>query len=347
MIEKGIHLLRPNNMMMTIVSRDCPEDWDKKETWYGTEYKSEKIPKEFLVELSMALDTPPEERLSALHMPHENQFIPTNLEVKKEKVEKLVTAPRIIRNDRIAMIWWKKDNTFWVPKASLIASMRTPIIYTSVKKFVTAKLFTDLVRDALEEYSYDAELAGLQYNVSLDSRGLLVEVSGYNDKLAVLLEQVLITMRDLVVKDNRFEIVKECLTRGYKNCELQQPFTQIGGYVSWLTSEHGYVIEQLSAELPAITAEDVRSSHRQIMSQLHIEACVHGNLYEEDALKLTDMIASTLQPRVLPKEEWPIIRSLVFPPGSNYLFQKTLKDPANVNHCLEYYLYIGDRGDRA
>ncbi|KAI1157274.1 peptidase M16 inactive domain-containing protein [Nemania serpens] len=347
MIEKGIHLLRPNNMMMTIVSRGCPGGWDKKETWYGTEYKSEKIPKEFLVELSTASDTPPEKRLSALHMPHENQFIPTNLEVKKEKVEKPATAPRIIRNDHIARSWWKKDDTFWVPKASLNARMRNPIIYASVKNLVIAKLFTDLVRDALEEYSYDAELAGLQYNINLDSRGLLVKVSGYNDKLAVLLKQVLITMHDLVVEDNRFDVIKERLTREYKNCELQEPFKQVGDYISWLTSEHGHIVGQLSAELPAITAEDVRSFHRQLISQSYIEAYAHGNLYEEDALKLTDMIVSTLKPRVLPKEEWPIILSLVFPPGSNYLFKKTLKDPANVNHCLEYYLYIGDRGDRA
>ncbi|KAI1148070.1 peptidase M16 inactive domain-containing protein [Nemania diffusa] len=347
MIEKGISLLRPDNMRMTIVSRDYPGDWDKKEKWYGTEYKSEKIPEDFLAELSTALNTPAGKQPSALHVPHKNQFIPTKLEVEKKEVEKPATAPRVIRNDHIARTWWKKDDMFWVPKASLIVSMKNPIVYASAKNSVKTKFFTDLVRDALEEYSYDAELAGLQYNVTLDTRGLLVEVSGYNDKLAVLLEQVLITMRDLVVKDDRFEIIKERLTRGYKNCELQQPFTQIGDYVSWLTSEHDFVVEQLSVELPSITAEDVRSFHKQIMSQLHIEAYVHGNLYKEDSLKLTDMIESILKPRVLPKEEWPIMRSLVFPPGSNYLYKKTLKDPANINHCLEYYLHIGSKGDRS
>ncbi|KAJ8105069.1 hypothetical protein ONZ43_g7572 [Nemania bipapillata] len=268
MIEKGISLLRPDNMRMTIVSRDYPGDWDKKEKWYGTEYKSEKIPEKFLAELSAALATPAGEQLPALHVPHKNQFIPTKLEVEKKEVEKPATAPRVIRNDSIARTWWKKDDTFWVPKASLIVSMKNPIVYASVKNSVKTKFFTDLVRDALEEYSYDAELAGLQYNVNLDSRGLLVEVSGYNDKLAVLLEQVLITMRDLVVKEDRFEIIKERLTRGYKNCELQQPFTQIGDYVSWLTSEHDYVVEQLSVELPSITAEDVRSFHKQIIINL-------------------------------------------------------------------------------
>ncbi|XDG00719.1 hypothetical protein ABKA04_000334 [Annulohypoxylon sp. FPYF3050] len=345
-IVKAIQLLRPDNFRMTIVSRDFPGDWDQKEKWYGTEYKSEKIPEDFLAELSKALNCTAEERLPALHLPHKNQFIPTKLEVEKKEVKQPATSPRVIRNDEVARTWYKKDDTFWVPKANLIVSIKNPSIFASAENSVKSKLFTDLVRDALEEYSYDAELAGLQYNVSLDSRGLFIEVSGYNDKLPVLLEQVLITMRDLEVKDERFEIIKERLTRGYKNCELQQPFTQIGDYVSWLTSEHDYVVEQLVAELPGITADAVRQFHKQIMSQLHIEAYVHGNVYKEDALKLTDMIEKILKPRVLAKEEWPIIRSLDFPPGSNFLFQKVLRDPANVNHCIEYYLHIGDKGDR-
>ncbi|KAI0408675.1 peptidase M16 inactive domain-containing protein [Xylaria palmicola] len=347
LIEKGVHLLRPDNMRMTIVSRDFPVDLDNKEKWYGTEYKSEKIPEEFLAELTKALDTHAGYQLSALHLPHKNQFIPTKLEVEKKETETPAISPRVIRNDQIVRTWWKKDDTFWVPKANLIISMKNPIVFASAKNAVKTKLFTDSIRDALEEYSYDAELAGLQYNVTLDSRGLFVEVSGYNDKLAVLLEQVLITMRDLVVKDDRFEIIKERLTQGYKNCELQQPFTQIGDYISWLTSEHDYVVEQLSDELPAITADDVRFLHKQVMSQLHIEAYVHGNVYKEECLKLTDMIESILKPRILPKEELPIMRSLALPPGSNYLYRKTLRDPANVNHCLEYYLHIGDKADRS
>ncbi|KAI1768853.1 LuxS/MPP-like metallohydrolase [Hypoxylon sp. FL1150] len=346
-IVKGLEFLRPDNFRMTIVSRDFPGGWDQKEKWYGTEYKAEKIPEDFLAEISDAFNYTAADRLLSLHLPHKNQFIPTKLEVEKKEVEQPSPAPRVIRNDEIARTWYKKDDTFWVPKANLIVSMTNPIIFASADSSVKAKLFTDLVRDALEEYSYDAELAGLQYNVSIDSRGLYFEVSGYNDKLAVLLEQVLITMRDLEVKDERFEIVKERLTRGYKNCELQEPFSQIGDFVSWLTSEHEYVVEQLVGVLPGITAEGVRHFHKQVMSQLHIEAYVHGNVYKEEALKFTDMIENVLKPRVLPKDEWPLIRSLIFPPGSNYLFRKTLKDPANVNHCIEYFLHTGDKGDRA
>ncbi|OIW34047.1 UCH-domain-containing protein [Coniochaeta ligniaria NRRL 30616] len=346
LIRQGIDLLRPDNFRMSIVSRDFPGKWDKKEKWYGTEHTVSKIEPDFMQELKKAVSLSTKERIQNLHLPHKNQFIPTKLEVEKKDVKEPALAPRMIRNDDLVRTWYKKDDTFWVPKANLIVSCKSPIIYASAENSVKARLFADLVRDALEEYSYDAELAGLQYNVSLDSRGLFIEVSGYNDKLPVLLEQVLITMRDLEIRDDRFDIIKERLTRGYRNWELQQPFTQISEYTSWLITEHDHVVEELSAELPAITATDVRNFRKELLAQLHMEVYAHGNFYKEDALKLTDMIESTLKPRVLPRNQWPIQRSLLFSPGSNFLWKKTLKDPANVNHCIEYWLYIGDKADR-
>ncbi|KAJ1335357.1 insulysin [Microdochium nivale] len=346
LIKHGLDLLRPDNFRMTLISREVPGDWDQKEKWYGTEYKSEDIPSDFLAELNKIAGGSTKDRLSKLHLPGKNQFIPTKLEVEKKEVKEPAISPKLLRNDTIARTWYKKDDTFWVPKANLIVSLKNPVIFASAENAVKAKLFTDLVRDALEEYSYDADLAGLSYVVSLDARGLFVEVSGYNDKLPVLLEQVLVTMRDLEVRDDRFEIVRERLNRGYQNWELQQPFQQVSDYLSWLTMQHEFVVEQLVLEVPDVTADGVRHFSKQIMSQLHIETYVHGNLYKQDAHKLTDLIETILKPRVLPKEEWPIARSLIIPPGSNYLYSKTLKDPANVNHCIEYYLHIGPKGDR-
>jgi insulysin len=346
-IKEGLDLLRPDNFRLQIVSRDLPGKWEQKEKWYGTEYTLSKIPTDFMEELKKAASLSAEERTQNLHLPHKNQFIPTKLEVEKKEVKEPSLAPKMIRHDSLARTWFKKDDTFWVPKANLIVSGRSPIIYASASNSVKARIFTDLVRDALEEYSYDAELAGLQYTVSLDGKGLFIEVSGYNDKLPVLLEQVLITMRDLDIRDDRFDIIKERLSRGYKNWELQQPFHQIGEYTNWLITPDGdYVVEELIDELPAITVDQVRSFRKDMLSQMHMEVYVHGNLYKEDALKLTDMVESTLKPRVLPRTQWPVQRSLLFQPGSNYLWKKTLKDPANVNHCMEYWLYIGDKADR-
>ncbi|KAG6018861.1 hypothetical protein E4U41_003534 [Claviceps citrina] len=345
-IARALDKLRPDNLLMTVVSRSFPGNWDKKEKWYGTEYRHEKIPEELMAELRAASQMPKAERLQELHLPHKNNFIPDKLEVEKKEVAQPALSPRVLRNDHAARTWWKKDDTFWVPKANVFVSLKNPIIFASAENSVKARLFAELVRDALEEYSYDAELAGLEYDVGLDSPGLYLELSGYNDKLPVLLEKVVVTMRDLNIKDERFVIVKERLTRGYKNWDLQSSYQQVGSYLSWLNTERDYLVEELAAELQNVSAEGVRLFQRQTLAQLHVEVLAHGNMYRSDALKMTDIVESALKPRSLPRSQWPIMRSLILPRGSNFVYKKDLRDPANVNHCVESWLYVGDRGDR-
>ncbi|KAK8007143.1 alpha/beta-hydrolase [Apiospora arundinis] len=346
LIAKGLDCLRPDNLNMVLVSRDYPGDWDQKEKWYGTEYKAEKIPEEFLMEISKVASADAKTRLPQLHLPHKNQLIPTKLEVEKKEVKEPALAPCLLRNDNVARTWFKKDDTFWVPKAFLTVSCKNHIIFATAENWVKASLYTSLVEDDLEEYSYAASLAGLHCEVALDSQGLIFKVWGYDENLPVLLKQVLMTIRDLEIRGDRFDIAKERASCRYKNWELQQPYLQTEDYILWLALEHYFVADQLEAELPGVTIESMRAFHKQFISQMHIEAYVHGNLYREDALKLTTMIENMLKPRVLPKDQLPIRRSLIFPAGANYLYKKTLKDPENFNHCIEYYLHIGSRGNR-
>ncbi|KAK7583427.1 hypothetical protein V3481_012715 [Fusarium oxysporum f. sp. vasinfectum] len=157
-------------------------------------------------ECKKAFAVSPQDRLPTLHLPHKNQFIPNEPEVEKQEMDEQALNPRVIHNDSIARTQWKKDDILWVPRANVIVSLKTPLFYASAENNVKARLFLDLVRDALEMYSYDAELAGLQYKVSLDSRGLFLDVSGYNDKLPVLLDQIVTTMRDLDIKKYRLRL---------------------------------------------------------------------------------------------------------------------------------------------
>ncbi len=348
LIKEGLSYLRPDNFKMTIVSQTSRGGWDQKEKWYGTEHRLEPIPSPLMTSISSSYTSTTADRLSELHLPHKNQFIPQNLDVEKKEVESPAIAPKLIRNDADGAVqaWWKKDDTFWVPKANLYVVLRNPLPGATAENTVKARVYAELVRDALEEYAYDAELAGLNYDIASFSGGLDVEISGYNDKLAVLLQKVLVTMRDLEVKEDRFEIVKERLMRGMKNWDFQQPYNQVGDFTRWLNSERGFINDHILSELPALTAQDVRNFYPQLLRQTSIQSFVHGNIYREDALKLNDLIQSTLSPRSLPKVQWPVLRSLVFPPGSNFRYNRTLKDPANVNHCIEYLLYFGDKADR-
>ena len=345
-ILEGLNYLRTDNYRLTIISQNFPGDWDQKERWYGTEYKVRRIDPEFEAAVREAGSSTAEARISELHLPHPNEFIPTNLTVDKRDVPEPSKTPKLIRNDEAARTWWKKDDQFWVPKGNIIAMLRNPLASATPSSCVKTKVFCELVKDNLVEYSYDAEIAGLDYSLGSYGLGLDVDISGYSDKMAVLLEKVLVSMRDLEVKTDRFKIIKERMLRSYRNWNFQQPYRQVGDFTAWLNKEKGYLNEQYLAELMHLTANDISSFFPQLLSQMHIEVLAHGNVNREDALLMTDLIQKTLRPRTLPQAQWHIRRNLLLPEGADLTYQRLLGDPANINHCIEYYVQVGPLTDR-
>ncbi|KAJ5566743.1 Peptidase M16 core [Penicillium hispanicum] len=346
LIKKAMSYLRADNFRLIIVSQEYPGQWDQKEKWYGTEYKVEKIPQDFLSGIQTALDSTADNRTSNVHMPHRNEFVPTRLSVERKEVAEPAKTPKLIRHDDRVRLWFKKDDRFWVPKATVHVTLRNPLVWATPANLIKTKFYCELVRDSLDEYSYDAELAGLDYHLAANILGLDVSVGGYNDKMSALLDKVLTTMRSLTVNQDRFNIIKERLTRAFRNAEYQQPFYQVGDYTRYLLSERSWINEQYIEELEHIQADDIINFYPQLLEQTYIEVLAHGNLYKEDALRMTGSVETILKGRPLPPSQWYLRRNMVLPPGSNHIYRRTLKDPANVNHCIEYYLYIGIFSDQ-
>ncbi|KAI9726090.1 MAG: Insulinase (Peptidase M16) [Chrysothrix sp. TS-e1954] len=347
-IRNATKFLDSDNFNMMIVSQeDFPEKNVQREHWYGTEYVLEKIPEDFLSEIKKAIDSTANDRPKELFLPGKNEFIPSRLEVERKPVKEPAKAPKLIRNDANVRCWFKKDDQFWVPKANLTVSLRNPVMFATPRNGVMSMLCVSLVDDTLTEYSYNAELAGLDYGLEAMTRGLKVSINGYNDKMSVLLEKVLTTLRDLHVREDRFNIIKERMKRGFENSGYSTPYYQIGGYVRYLVTERNWHIDQYLEEIDSISVEDLRSFHPNLLKQVHIETFVHGNLYREDALKLTDLVESTIKTQPLPGSQWPIGRSAVLSPGDNFVWSSPLKDPSNINHCIQYLLQVGEKADRA
>ena len=345
-IAAGASLLKVDNLRLLLVSKDTIPGEIKKERWYGTEHSVHKLPNDFCNDLKRAEAAPASARPCELHMPHKNEFIPSRLEVEKRASAEPLKAPSLIRDDEAVRLWYKKDDQFWVPKANVRIILRNPVCSSTPRTLAMACLFVELVQDHLNEYSYDAEIAGLAYSMKSSSSGIHIWLSGYNDKLPVLLEKLLITLRDLNINNERFDVVKERLVRLYHNSEYETPYYQIGQYASWLASEKSWISEFLLAELRNISLSELKAFHYILVKKFHSEALVHGNLHRQDAQKLMALLEDTLKPQPLPASQWPIQRSLVLPRGSNFLYERKLKDPSNVNHCIEYLLMIGDLKDR-
>lgn len=285
-ITEALNYLRPDNFRLAINTPDLPEglSWDKKERWYGVEYTIQDIPESTLKLARGAFEgkgIPDFTSKVELHLPHPNPFIPTNFEVHRKENHTIQKIPTLLRNTSECRLWFKKDDTFWAPKANVYFTLRTPSVYATPRDYAISRMFCELVKDALHEYSYDAEIAGLYYSLSPNMLGFDLEVGGYNDKMSVLLSKVLHAMRDLEVKEGRWEVLKERLIRAYKNWEFGTPYQMVPEFMRWMLSEKKWLNDEVLAEMERLESVDVVRHWWKGVTRLGVEGLVHGNLYKE------------------------------------------------------------------
>ncbi|KAI9774121.1 MAG: Insulinase (Peptidase M16) [Geoglossum simile] len=344
-ILRAMDYLRPDNFRISITSQKYPGGWNQKERWYGTEFKYEKIPQEFLAEIKHAAES--KERPEGLYLPCKNEFIPRELGVTKTPVGKPSKSPKLIRNDDLARVWWKKDDTFWVPKANIYISLRNPLANSTPSNSVKTDLYCALVNDYLTLSTYNATLAGLSYDLYSNSIGMTLTLAGFNDKIPVLLEKLLVAMRDLEVKPSRFKVVKDSFLRGYQNWYFQEPYCQVRENMHLLTKERYWTTSDCLAELRGLEAEDLKAFFPELLRHMHFELLVHGNISKTNTLEMASLLISTTNPRPLCSGQFEPLRGLILPENANFVYPHTLADPQNINNCTAYFVHVGDASDRA
>ncbi|KAF9495865.1 hypothetical protein BDN71DRAFT_1447054 [Pleurotus eryngii] len=313
-------------------------NWEK-EPWYGTEYKVERFDEEFVREAEAANDIPD------LRLPGPNEFIPTDLDVDKRDVSEPAKRPHLVRKTALSSLWHKKDDKFWVPKAHVVVDLRSPISNATAKAAVLTKLYSDLVTDALSEYSYDADLAGLQYNCISHTGGLYVALNGYNDKMPILVHHVLEKIKTLAIDPERFAVMREQAKKNWENFFLGQSYQLSEYYARYLLTEQQWTHQEKLAVLPSVTIKDLQRHIAALLIDVHAQILIAGNLYKDEAMKIAGTVETSLQPTSAPQSAL-IGHSLVVPPASNYTWVSTIPNPNQANSALTYYLNFGPITDQ-
>ncbi|KAF9388399.1 Insulinase (Peptidase M16) [Mortierella sp. AD011] len=308
----------------------------QKETYYGTEYHVEKVSAPLLERLRN-LEPNPE-----LHLPVPNDFIPENFETNKIPTTTPLKTPILLKYSPLTRIWHKKDDVFWVPKVNMYFQLKSPLAYSTPSNNVKTQLYVNLLKDALNEYSYDADLAGLLYSLDTTIEGMILSVEGYNDKAHVLLQKVVEKMNSLVIDPERFHLIQDQMERMYKNFKQEAPHQHAMYYMSYLTQEKLWTQEEKLAELKDLTPEDIQAFYPALLSRLHIEGLVHGNMTAAEALKAGAIIEEGLSPKPLVPSELLCQRSHLLPESCKAVYKRQVPDSNDVNSGIEYYLQIED-----
>jgi insulysin len=332
-VDKGRSVLMARACEFEKISANKDASWET-EPWYGTSYQVEKLDHEFIQEAEAHNDLP------ELFLPGPNEFIPTNLEVDRKEVSSPLKRPHLIRETPLSSLWHKKDDRFWLPKASVIADIRSPLTNNNARNSVLTRLYSDIVNDSLSEFSYDASLAGLTYNFASHSLGVFVALGGYNDKLEVLMKDILLKVKGIVVNPERLKVMKEQCKRDWQNFFFGQSYTVSDYFGRYLLTKEQWTIDEKLKELDSITAEEVQNHVKNLLSEVQIRMLVVGNIYKDEAIKLCETTEKVLGSAPL-APPGPVTQALLLPEASNFIWKAPVPNPNEPNSALTYFMDVG------
>jgi insulysin len=284
LILRFLERLTPDNMLLTVNARGLATD--ATERWFGTPYEITRISSSLIDQW----DHPP--AVAQLAIPAPNPFLPDDLAVKPPR-DATAKPVRLLRK-RGLQLWFKQDTTFKVPRADFYFSVRSPLANDNPTHSVLTKLYVKLVKDQLNEFTYPAYLAGLNYELYTHLRGFTVRISGFNDKQALLLSRVVAALAKPTIDPKRFAIIKDELTRDLENAKRDLPSRQTTSQVSELLLRPFWTEDQRLAALAHVSPDDLSRFVPQLLSHIYVVALAHGNLYRDDGLALTDVLQQRL-----------------------------------------------------
>ena len=144
--------LTPDNAI--VVFSDQSVETDKVSERYSVPYAADVMTSEQLAKWQ-GVDAD-----GALHLPGANPFIAEDVSLV-ELDPNNPAVPAVVVDEGRQKIWFKQDDEFRVPRGATYINFRSPMIGQSASQTAAAVLYTSLLKDKLNEFSYPALLAGL------------------------------------------------------------------------------------------------------------------------------------------------------------------------------------------
>ena len=289
LLEQYVSKLVPENMVMTVISPLLKTD--SVESNYGVHYALTQLDEELVQRLHNSATG------DALRLPVANPFIPDQVALKKPESDQLV--PYQVNGKARFSLWHQQDEQYGVPKAGMAFTLKSPVAKDSALHQVMKSLMVDMFKQQLNEFTYPATIAGLNYSITNIAQGMRISVYGYDQKQAILLEKIMQALNTPEFRSETFTVRKANLQRKLKNKALDRPYKQVLSARKRLLVSPGWTPEERLAALEEVSLDDLLGYHRQFFSELEVTALSYGNRTENEALGLVHVVEQGLPQEVV------------------------------------------------
>jgi secreted Zn-dependent insulinase-like peptidase len=202
--------------------------------------------------------------------------------------------PTLVLEAQRQRIWFLQDETFRIPKGATYINFRSPYVGQSPEQAAAAVLYTALLKDQVNEYTYPALLAGLNFSFYKHAQGMSMRISGYDDKQAVLLRDLLAEMKEPTFSAQRFDDIRKDMIRSLENVDAKRPSSQAMDDLREALLHGQWGEQALIDELSGMQLSDLEAYAHKFWASANAEALVYGNYTPAAVRNLSAQLESIL-----------------------------------------------------
>ncbi|CAB0149569.1 Protease 3 [Pseudidiomarina piscicola] len=258
----------PTNMRATHIHRQV--EVDTHEPIYGTDYQLKALTDAQITQWSQ-----PGEAWATL--PAANPYLKP-VAAPLALAEPRSSTPNFYKVSEGLSHWHLQDPDFRAPKAHVYCQFVLPQATRSAQHYACARLWCELMIDRFNEECYDAEIAGLHFNIYPQHYGITLHVSGYSAGIAELTATLLKRFIAPKFSTARWHDIHQKLQSNWQSALANRPLNLLFARLNVLLQPHMYALSDLAASLSKVDHQAFEQWHQQLFGEAEIRLFTHGDL---------------------------------------------------------------------
>ena len=235
-------------------------------------------------------------------IPKKNPFIPKTASVPNRELAENV-FPEVVYNENGVKLYFGKDHEFLRPKGVIGFKILFPKETMSVKHRVYSRLYVACVNESLNELSYPAKLAGLNYSIREGYEGIYIDVNGYKESAMALFELLLDHMVDFSITEDKFLAIKDKVVRDYNNFALSDAHQQTREKAPDILYHVKYTWEESLPVAESASLNGIKDYSKSLYEKTYTEAMVYGDFEKSDAEKTARLFRQKTKTKGINRQE--------------------------------------------
>lgn len=225
----------------------------------------------------------------------------------KSRIENDIEPPNLVLSSSVGRLWHRLDDRYALPKASLDLLIRNASVEHSMKdgewKFdphvsVHSNMLSGIFADALAQETYDANLAGLHWSLSMSSSGIRLQCAGYSDRLSDLAVKLLKDfLSGTFIAESYVETTKDRVVRFLSSYFSSRRADSLASHYQNLLLSIKQADVDVSLDVAqTVSLDSIKEHHRRVIdsSDIEIDCFYTGNVSEKSARELFAQVTDVL-----------------------------------------------------